>query len=158
MSTIKLKTDCIFLGHPAGNPSHYKKTANQNARTIVSIWYNKGIYCLSYDNLFFFQFRQSGNGRNCFPIYCITILRIFNFAQKFFCNLVLKKGKPTLPSHININWVFRCDFIFHRQHRVLKSHNHCTFQCPSTKLYYQKRKNETILRLRFSLVSLALGL
>ena len=39
---------------------------------------------------------------------------------------------------------------------MLKSHNHCTLQCPCTKLYYQKRKNETILRLRLSLVSLLL--
>ena len=61
-----------------------------------------------------------------------------------------------MPSHININWEFRRDFIFHIQHRVLKSHNHCTLQCPCTKLYYQKRKNETILRLRLSLVSLLL--
>ena len=48
MSTIKLNTDCVCLGHLVTAvvmpdhykkmmPVHYKKTANQTAHTIVAI-------------------------------------------------------------------------------------------------------------------------
>ena len=39
MSSIKLNTDCICLGHLASNAGYYKKTANQSARTIVAIYH-----------------------------------------------------------------------------------------------------------------------
>ena len=45
MSTIKLNTDCLCLGHPASNAwslqeimhGHYKKTANESVCTVVTI-------------------------------------------------------------------------------------------------------------------------
>ena len=45
MSTIKLNSDCICLGHLATvvMPGHYKKTANKSVRTTVAIYYTNVI-------------------------------------------------------------------------------------------------------------------